>query len=104
MADPHGHQPVVVGRSRQVEHTLDLDAAEFVGFTGLVAHRVEADPGQGDECLLIGGEQFNDRYFRPPVVYLRQAADALRQRDRGWAAQYIYNAWQAYAHPSALAA
>ena len=38
------------------------------------------------------------------VAYLRRAADALRERDRGWAAQYLYNAWQAYDRPTALAA
>lgn len=38
------------------------------------------------------------------VAYLRQAAMALHQRDQGWASQYIYNAWQAYQHPAALAA
>lgn len=38
------------------------------------------------------------------LACLRQAADALRQRDLGWASQYLYNAWQAYAHPAALAA
>lgn len=38
------------------------------------------------------------------LAYLRRAADALRERDRGWAAQFIYNAWQAYDRPAALAA
>lgn len=38
------------------------------------------------------------------VAYLRKAADALRERDLGWASQFIYNAWQAYQHPAALAA
>ena len=39
-----------------------------------------------------------------PRHSLHQAAEALRQRDRGWASQYIHNAWQAYARPAALAA
>lgn len=39
-----------------------------------------------------------------PRHSLRQAAEALRQRDRGWASQYIHNAWEAYARPTALAA
>ena len=39
-----------------------------------------------------------------PRCSLRQAAEALRQRDLGWSSQYLYNAWQAYQHPVALAA
>lgn len=38
------------------------------------------------------------------AAQLRQAAEALRQRDLGWSSQYLYNAWQAYQHPVALAA
>lgn len=38
------------------------------------------------------------------MAYLRQAADALCERDRGWSSQFLYNAWRSYAHPAALAA
>ena len=38
------------------------------------------------------------------LTCLRKVVVALRERDLGWASQYIYNAWRSYAHPSALAA